>query len=117
MEAREGRDDAPVCQPPTGSLEQDKRRIPMTPQATLPPALPVFLESGCELLPKSSAFSCSTMARPRILWGPDRQILLSTKSTRPILFSSNSRFPRSPTWRSSSFGWPWFFWRVRVYFR
>lgn len=81
-------------------------RMPITPQATRPPAFPVFLESGWSERPKSSAFSWSTRPRPRMLWGPMREIRLSTKSMRPMRVSSNSTLPRSPTWRSSSLGWP-----------
>lgn len=49
----------------------------------------------------------TTMARPIIELGPDKEIIesLNLSSTHP--FTSACTFPRSPTWRTLSEGAPW----------
>ena len=42
----------------------------ITPQATLPPAFPVFLDSSSPPFPKSSSFSCTTQPLPTIVCYP-----------------------------------------------
>lgn len=51
--------------------------MPITPQPALPPAFPVFFESGWVERPKSSVALCITTARPIILLGPARFITWS----------------------------------------
>lgn len=71
--------------------------IPITPHATRPPALPVFFESGCIPLPKSSIAECTTTERPITLRVPIKRITLSVKLVEayPSLFAIT--LPRSPT--------------------
>ena len=53
---------------------------PITPQATLLPAFPVFLDSSFPPLPKSSSFSCTTTALPIIEYSPNKEHYLSVKA-------------------------------------
>jgi len=83
--------------------------IPMTPQAILAPALPVFRLSSLSPFPKSSVLLCTTRARPMMLCGPRSEIRLSVKLMLATPVVSTSMLPRSPTWRSVSLGRPWCF--------
>lgn len=77
----------------------------MTPQAALAPAFPVFRDSSCFSsipLPKSSTPTWTTKERPMIEVSPDKEINLSVKVKAAVPLTSDSTFPRSPTWRSES---------------
>jgi hypothetical protein len=67
---------------------------PMTPQATRPPALPVFFESGVSPRPKSSSFSWTTTERPIIDVEPVNLITESLKLNFEILPEPPVIFPR-----------------------
>lgn len=76
----------------------------MMPQASRPPALPVLLDPSSPPLPRSSTFSWTTKARPRMLLGllqlvVIKVIMVSTMSTSATPLSSASKFPRSPACR------------------
>lgn len=69
----------------------------MTPQASLPPALPVVKESGESPLPRSSSFSWTTTALPIMQWSPSSSITLSVKLISAMPASLATMLPRSPT--------------------
>ena len=87
--------------------------IPMTPQANLPPALPVFRLSSVPPFPRSSVPLCTTRARPITLCGPCSEMILSVILMVATPVGPASTLPRSPTWRSVSLGSPWFFYKQR----
>lgn len=80
--------------------------MPMTPQAGLPPAFPVFLLSACPPFPRSSVPAWTTMVLPRTECSP--MSLMCESDTDPFAFPWPSvlKFPRSPTCRSESSGAP-----------
>lgn len=82
----------------------------MTPQPTRPPALPVFFESGCDVFPRSSTSLWITTARPMMLLVPAKLISWSENLVSANPSSLALTLPRSPTWRTWSFGAPWSSW-------
>ena len=94
---------------PNNIKQQMSYSIPMTPQATLPPALPVFRLSSVPPLPKSSVPLCTTRARPMMLFVPSSDTRLTAKLKLATPLASATMLPRSPTWRSKSLGLPWSF--------
>lgn len=85
----------------------DTYMMPMTPQPRRPPALPVVFDNSCPPFPRSSTISCTTTARPTILWTPDSDIILSTMLTVASPWAFASMLPRSPTCLVASAGAPW----------
>ena len=80
--------------------------IPMTPQANLPPALPVFRLSSVPPFPRSSVLLCTTRARPMMQCRPLSEIRSTVKVKLATPLASASMLPRSPTWRFFSFRSP-----------
>lgn len=99
------------------------------PQAGRPPALPVSFDCSWPPLPRSSVPSWTTIVRyqepisfllsfskrvmnivlhtPKTLSGPISLMNLSVIVSLTLPWPSVLKFPRSPTWRSSSPGAPW----------
>lgn len=80
--------------------------IPITPQPTRAPALPVVLLSSWPPVPKSSGSACTTNVRPIILCSPLSEIWESVMLTLPTPFASATTFPKSPTCRMDEVGPP-----------
>lgn len=80
--------------------------MPMTPQAQRSPAFPVVEERELLPLPRSSSPECTTMDRPKMLFDPLREIILSVI----FIIASPAElawiFPRSPTCLAVSSGAP-----------
>lgn len=70
---------------------------PITPQAGLPPALPVFNESAWPPLPKSSVPAWTTTVLPKIEVGPNNLTNLSVIEPLANPFESVLMLPKSPT--------------------
>jgi len=79
----------------------------MTPQAGLPPPLPVFKDSAWPPLPKSSVPAWTTTVLPKIEVGPYNLTNLSVIEPFAKPEASVLMLPKSPTWRFSSDGPPW----------
>ena len=75
-------------------------QIPMTPQANLPPALPVVLLSSCPPFPRSSTSAWTTTVRPKMLFSPSSDMNLSQILIAALPFSSAITFPKSPACRA-----------------
>lgn len=71
--------------------------MPMTPQATLAPALPVDLLNSWPPSPRSSGSAWTTSVRPMMLCSPSNDIILSHIFTLALPLSPASIFPKSPT--------------------
>ena len=63
----------------TGATVLNYLAKPITPQATLAPELPVLLESGWLVLPKSSSWAWTTTDLPTMEYYPYSEINLSEK--------------------------------------
>ena len=74
--------------------------MPMTPQANLPPALPVVLLSSCPPFPRSSTSAWTTTVRPKMLFSPSSDMNLSQILIAAFPFSSAITFPKSPACRA-----------------
>lgn len=94
---------------PTLAYSRGHYWMPMTPQATRVPACPVVRLSLKPPLPRSSESLCTTTARPRMLYLPTREMILSVIMMSDTPFSSARMLPRSPACLASSLGPPWFF--------
>lgn len=80
--------------------------MPMTPQAQRSPEFPVVLEREVLPLPRSSSPACTTMDRPRMLFAPFSEMMLSVIFTIASPAELASTFPRSPTCLTGSSGAP-----------
>lgn len=69
----------------------------MTPQAGLPPALPVLEESAWPPLPKSSVPEWTTTVLPKIEVGPSNLTNLSVIEPLATPLASVLMLPKSPT--------------------
>ena len=74
-------------------------QMPITPQANLPPALPVVLLSSWPPFPRSSTSACTTTVLPKMLLSPVSDMNLSVMSIAAFPLSSAITFPKSPAWR------------------
>lgn len=80
--------------------------MPITPHPARPPAFPVFFESGWPPFPKSSIPVWTTTLRPIILLIPCKLITWSENFVTAAPLTERT-FPRSPMWRTESFGAAW----------
>ena len=78
----------------------DYLQIPITPQANLPPALPVVLLSSCPPFPRSSTSACTTTVRPKMLLAPVREMNVSDMLIATFPSASAITFPKSPACRA-----------------
>ena len=83
--------------------------MPITPQAGLGPALPVFKDSSLPPLPKSSWPAWTTTVLPRIEVGPISLTKLSVLEPLATPSALVGMLPKSPTCLFSSSGAPWVF--------
>lgn len=79
----------------------------MTPQAALPPALPVEADNSWPPLPKSSWPSWQTIDLPKTLCSPNNLIKESCLVPLATPLASVVMLPKSPTCLTSSSGAPW----------
>lgn len=80
--------------------------MPTTPQAKRAPALPVERLNSCPPFPKSSSSAWTTRVRPKIEFGPVREICESLISTLATPSALAITLPRSPACLLSSVGPP-----------
>ena len=86
---------------------QNGAEIPITPQASLPPAFPVVFDNSCPPSPRSSTPAWTTKDLPKTVFSPKSVTRWSSISYLATPSSPAVTFPRSPTCLSSLSGAPW----------